>query len=138
MLSYTNSPSIISFGLAKFYEIWLGIVGSTASPRISASSCDFLCSSGQSNFILNLNKWYHVAFSFTTTTGIIYIDSVSVFSFPILYFLNKTATRNFIGASNSILNSNPNAVYDDIQIYSGALSSADILNNYLDSSNNGL
>ena len=78
------------------------------------------------------NQWYHFAFTLNGTNGIIYINGTLVktsSSFLVPRGVNRTV--NFIG------NVSPNSTYDDIKIYHGALSAAQILNDYIVTSNNG-
>jgi len=89
-------------------------------------------------FKLNLNQWYHVAFVLNGTTGSIYVDGKQDVTGPLEAARNVTRKINYIGKSQYIDHPNTNAVYDDLKIFNGTLTAADILNDYINSSNNGL
>jgi hypothetical protein len=77
-----------------------------------------------------LNTWYHVALVLSGTTGYLYVNGILVNSGSFGAPSNVLRTNNYIGNSNSGY-SNALAVYDDIKIYQGALSSSCIMNDYL-------
>ena len=72
------------------------------------------------------NKWFHVAYVVQGTTGKFYIDGVEILSAPILSPSAKRRTRNYIGKTNWY-KQNHDAVYDDIKIYKGAMSSSEVM-----------
>jgi len=76
-----------------------------------------------------LNTWYHVAFVLSGTTGYLYVNGILIDSESFGTPSNIVRTNNYIGNSNSGY-SNALAVYDDIKIYQGALSSSCIMNDY--------
>ena len=90
-----------------------------------------------SSSIVNLNEWYFVSFVLSGTTGFIYVNGNQVGSGILNVPNNKIRTTNFIGKSNWPNDFNTDAIYDEIKIYQGALSSDDIMNEYQISSNNG-
>ena len=87
--------------------------------------------------IINLNQWYFVAFVLNGTTGYIYVNGNLVGSGTLSVPSHINRTSNFIGKSNW---GDPNAIaiYDEIQIYQGAISSNDLMKKYNSSSNNGM
>jgi hypothetical protein len=87
--------------------------------------------------IINLNQWYFISFVLNGTTGYIYVNGKQVVIGPLQIPNNEIRTNNYIGKSNSVHDSNADAIYDEIKIFKGALSSNDILNEYKNSSNNG-
>jgi hypothetical protein len=97
--------------------------GSELSGYISSSSISKSVS-------FQLNTWYHVAFVLSGTTGYLYVNGILINSKSIGAPSNVVRTKNYIGNSNTIY-SNALAVYDDIKIYQGALSSSCIMNDYL-------
>ena len=87
--------------------------------------------------MLELNKWYHVAFKSNKSEGYIYVNGGKVAStYKLLTPNNVIRNRNFIGKSNSN-DSNADAVYDELKIYSGSLTSNSILDDYIRDSYNG-
>jgi len=88
-------------------------------------------------FKLNLNQWYHVAFVLNGTTGSIYVDGKQDVTGPLEAATNVLREINYIGKSTHG-KANTDAVYDDLKIFNGTLTAADILNDYINSTNNGL
>jgi hypothetical protein len=90
--------------------------------------------------IINLNQWYFISFVLSGTTGYIYINGNKVKTSTLNVPNNIIRTLNYIGKSNWAAYGDPNAdaIYDEVKIYQGSLSSADILNEYQISSNNGI
>jgi len=82
-----------------------------------------------SSIVLQLNQWYHVALVLSGTNAFIYINGVITASGTMLVPNSIQRTANYIGKSNG-QNPNADAIYDEIQIYQGAMSSADILSLY--------
>lgn len=72
---------------------------------------------------LELNTWYHVAFILKGTTGFLFVNGVQVGSGPLLSPLNVVRNSNYIGKS-------ANAIYDEIKIYQGALTTNQVLDHY--------
>lgn len=90
-----------------------------------------VCSSASS---LQLNQWYHGAWVLNGTTSYIYLNGNRIAtktSFPSPR--NVTRNINLIGNNNTY---KPNAIYDELKIYEGALTPDQILNDYINSSNN--
>ncbi len=86
--------------------------------------------------LLDLNKWYHVAFTSNKNKGYIYVNGGQVAINYLLTPNNVTRNSNFIGKSNSN-DYNTDAVYDELKIYSGSLTSNYILDDYIRDSKNG-
>ena len=87
--------------------------------------------------VINLNKWYFISFILNNTTGYIYVNGNQVATGTLLIPNNITRTSNYFGKSNNTINLNPDAIYDEIKIYQVALTSKQIMNEYIISSNNG-
>ena len=85
---------------------------------------------------INLNKWYFISFVLNGTTGFIYLNGNQVASGTLNVPNNITRKSNYIGKSNTTVYPNADAIYDEIKIYQGALSSDYIMNEYQISSNN--
>ena len=90
----------------------------------------------QTSIIINLNEWYFISFVLSGTTGYIYVNGNQVVNGSLFAPNNITRTSNYIGKSNWASDSNADAIYDEIKIFKGALSSNDIMNEYTTSSNN--
>ena len=86
---------------------------------------------------IQLNQWYHVAFVLRNTNGYIYVNGIQVGTGSLFEPSNVTRMSNYIGKSNWG-DPNANAIYDDLKIYNGAMSAAEILNDYTTSSSNGI
>jgi len=86
--------------------------------------------------LVNLNQWYFVSFVLNGTTGHIYVNGSQVESGTLLIPNNITRISNFFGKSNN-RDQNADAVYDEIKIYQGVLTSAEIMAEYKNNSNNG-
>jgi len=91
----------------------------------------------QTSSIINLNQWYFISFVLNGTTGYIYVNGNQAINGTMYVPNNITRTSNFIGKNNSGSNKSADAIYDELKIYQVALSSDDIMNEYLISSNNG-
>jgi hypothetical protein len=87
--------------------------------------------------IINLNQWYFVAFVFSGTTSYIYVNGSQIANGTLQAPNNTIRTSNYIGKSNWKTDSNADAIYDDMKIYQGALSSVAIMNEYDTQSNQG-
>ena len=87
--------------------------------------------------IINLNEWYFIAFVLKYSTGSIYVNGNQVAIGTLLIPINVTRTSNYIGKNNWQGYPNADAIYDEIKIYQIALTSIQIMNEYLISSNNG-
>jgi hypothetical protein len=78
--------------------------------------------------IINLNEWYFVSFVLNGTIGYIYVNGNQTQSGRLLAPNNINRTQNFIGKNG--LNK-ANAIYDEIKIYQIALTSSQIMNEYI-------
>jgi len=85
--------------------------------------------------IMSLNEWHFISFVLSGTTGYIYVNGSQVETGTLYVPKNIQRTRNYIGKSNWE-DPNADAIYDELKIYQGALSSSDIMNEYQNSSNN--
>jgi len=91
----------------------------------------------QTSLIINLNEWFFISFILTDTTGFIYVNGNQMINGTLDLTNNIIRTSNYIGKSNWASSLNADAIYDELKIYQGALSSSDIMNEYQISSNNG-
>jgi hypothetical protein len=82
--------------------------------------------------VINLNEWYHVAFTVIGTQGTLYINGIKAIDAAVKAPSNIIRKSNFIGKSNWP-DQNANAIYDDIKIYKGGMSADKVLEDY----NNG-
>jgi hypothetical protein len=78
---------------------------------------------------IQLNQWYHVAFTLKEATATIYINGIKATSGALFVPKNIVRSFNFIGKSTWSV-SNPKAVIDDLKIYNGAMSEIEILNDF--------
>jgi len=84
---------------------------------------------------ISLNEWHFVSFVVYNTTGSIYVDGILKVTRVVTPPANVTRTNNYIGRSNWWpVDQDVIAKFDDIQIYSQALSSIQI-NSLYQSSN---
>jgi hypothetical protein len=132
--SYQYYSRIIDFGNGpNDYTIVLAMIGNTSQIYGKVYS-DYI---QKSLLIINLNQWYFISFVLSDTTGYIYVNGNQKANNTLLVPINITRTSNYIGKSNWADQANADAIYDEIKIFKGALSSNDILNEYKNSSNNG-
>jgi len=130
LVKYQDWSRIIDFGngqaidniFLSFYQSTSQILGSVYQGSANAY---FKTSS-----IIILNQWYFVSFVLSNKIGYIYLNGNLVGSGPLLIPNKINTTKNYIGKSNWANVPNAEAVYDDIKIYSGALSPNDIINKY--------
>jgi hypothetical protein len=87
--------------------------------------------------IINLNEWYFIAFVLKDSTGSIYVNGNQVAIGTLLIPISVIRKSNYIGKNNWQGYPNADAIYDEIKIYQIALTSSQIMNEYLISSNNG-
>ena len=87
--------------------------------------------------VINLNEWYFISFVLSGTTGYIYLNGNQTVRGTLLVPNNVSRTNNYIGKDNWASVSYADAIYDEFKIYKVALSSADVMNEYQISSNNG-
>ena len=121
---------IIDFGNDKLTDSVIGVLSDD-----TIGHCGQYVSKGALNIFysrsaqaLQLNKWQHVAFTFSSLSqkANIYVDGNLTKSAIVLGLPNNLVrTSNFIGKSN---NGDPNvdAIYDEIKIFSIALSQSQI------------
>ena len=130
--SYQYYSRIIDFGNEPNNDnIILAMIGTTS--QIYGRVSQYF----QTSSIINLNQWYFISFVLSGTTGYIYVNGSQVATKTLLLVPNNiTRTSNYIGKSNFENISNADAIYDEIKIFKGALSSNDIMNEYTTSSNN--
>ena len=111
---------VLNFGKSGVY-IRTEIYCSNAETNITASS-----------LALQKHRWYHVAFVLNGTIGSIYVNGILATNGTMFAPNNVQRTNNYIGKSFST-DPNANAIYDEIKIYQGAMSQANVLNDYQNS-----
>ncbi len=83
----------------------------------------------QSSQALSLNKWQHVTFTFISSNkqANIYVNGVLTATGTATYLPNNVVrSSNFIGKTNIVVNKNADAIYDEIKIFSVALTQSQI------------
>ena len=138
--SYQSNSRIFDFGNGRANDNVLLTMVET-NPQIKGnifkSSSPLYINSSATSSLINLNEWYFISFVLNGTTGYVYVNGSQVVNGSLHAPNNITRTTNFIAKSNWASHSNADAIYDEVKIYKGALSSSDILNEYQISSNNG-
>jgi len=86
--------------------------------------------------IINLNEWYFISFVLNGTTGYFYLNGNQEATGTLPIPNNIMRTSNYIGKGN-FGDPNADAIVDEIKIYQVALTSSQIMNEYMISSNNG-
>ena len=79
---------------------------------------------------VELRQWYHVAYVLQDNEGFMYINGYEVGSSKMHSNKNITTVNNFIGKSWYDQDEYADAIFDDLKIYKGALSSQLIKNEY--------
>ena len=137
--SYQSWSRIFDFGNGQeSNNVVLAMVDTTpqmTGSSFKGSSRSYIETSSSS--IINLNEWYFISFVLNGTTGYIYVNANQVATNTLNVPNNITRKSNYIGKSNLATDSNADAIYDELKIYQGALSSADIFNEYKKNSKNG-
>jgi hypothetical protein len=135
--SYQSWARIFEFGNGAGNDN-VGLAMNASSSKISGLIYNrSLGISIQTSSIINLNKWYFISFVLNGTTGYIYVNGSQVAINELLVPNNISRRSNFVGKSNWATDFNADAIYDELKIYQGALTSNDILNEYTSSLNNG-
>jgi hypothetical protein len=136
--SNQNSSRLFDFGnglpkdniilamLSTSYQIRGNLFNSSVNSFITTSSK------------VNLNQWYFIAFVLSNKTGNIYINCNQVANGTLNVPNNLQRTNNYIGKNNWNTYPNADAIFDEFKIYQGALSSNEIINEYLLNSNDGI
>ena len=129
---------IIDFGNGAPSDNVLLAMDSTGSILYQGICQGTSCIALTSSLSFSLNQWYHVAFVLNGTIGYIYSNGIQVSTgtLNLPNIINRTS--NYIGKSNSGSNPNAYAIYDDLRIYQGAMTAAQVLSDYISTSNNGL
>ena len=76
---------------------------------------------------IHLNQWYHVALVCVGGSGYVYANGIQIATGWVFEPSNVSRSNNFVGKDSD-------AIYDDLKIYFGAMSAANILNDYTMSS----
>ena len=140
LLSYVTNARIIDFSNGNYTQgVTLGMAGTTFVIKggVYNLPTDYTTPTNliMTPSMIQLNQWYHVAFSLTDTTGIIYVNGIQQASGTLLspYFISRK--YNYIGNANPA-QSFPNAIFDDLKIYQNSLTSTQVMNDYRASSSN--
>jgi hypothetical protein len=124
--AFTDNVRLIDFGNGAsadnmVFSISFGTTGNPYQALVIGAANPFFSASTQS---LQLNKWQHVAFTFSSSTMIasIYVNGTLTGekTSPALPN-NLVRTQNYIGKSNWAGESFANAIYDEIKIFNVAL-----------------
>ncbi len=134
--SYINFSRIIDFGNGGAYSDNIFLAMDSPASKIKGfvyKGTNGTIGKGLTTIpMINLNQWYFVSFVLNGTTGYIYVNGSQTQKGLLLIPNNITRKINFIGSYNK-----PNAIYDEIKIYQGALTSTEIMTEYKNNSNNG-
>jgi hypothetical protein len=137
--SYQSYSRIFDFGNGQASDnVLLGINSTHSKIRGNIFDISLSVSPIITSSLINLNEWYFISFVLNGTTVYIYVNGKQVKNGASKKPNNILRTNNYIGKSNWVGHLNADAVYDEFKIYQGALSSSDILNEYLISSNNSI
>jgi len=135
--SYQSNSRIFDFGNGQQNDnVYLSMYGLNSK----LESCIYKGSTYLNLFtsqLISLNEWYFISFVLSGTTGYIYLNGNQTVRDTLLVPNNVSRTNNYIGKDNWASVSYADAIYDEFKIYKVALSSADIMNEYQISSNNG-
>lgn len=126
---------IIDFGNGQFGDnVMLGLAEKESQIRVVVINSDWSDIYSPYN-LLSLNQWYYVAVSLNGNNGHIYVNGVltglvnytgnSREDYELYKPSNVKRTSNFIG-TNSWNDSYADAIYDDLKIYTGAMTEAQI------------
>jgi len=117
-------------GISLYAAVHKGTVYGNA--LVDGSKCyNYGCSTIVSHPSIKLNQWYHLAFVLKDTTGYLYLNGdILVKSNDMSKPNNVNRTRNYIGHNNWDGYNSTNAIFDDLKIYQGAMSSEQIANDY--------
>ena len=86
---------------------------------------------------LSLHEWYFFSFVLSGKTGYIYFNGNQIATGTLnVYSANKNKTSNFIGNIRQVLDESANI--DEIKFYKGALTSNEIMKEYINTSLNGI
>jgi len=98
---------------------------------------NFMSSLETYSFYFNTDVWYHIGLVLQDKIGSIYVDGKKVASGPMSAPKDVERNFNYFGRSSDVMDSNANAIYDEMKIYSIALNNEQISYDYLSSSSNG-
>ncbi len=98
---------------------------------------DNFMSSLETYSYLSTDVWYHIGLVLQDKIGSIYVNGKKVASGPMSAPKYVERNFNYFGRSSDVMDSNANAIYDEMKIYSIALNNEQISYDYLSSSSNG-
>ena len=130
----SHNTRLIDFGNGNYADTVFAFYNSMQIKYFISLNSTTKWSYGMStNSLIELNKWYHVTFTLSGTTGYVYVNgSLAVNRSTMIVPRNILRNLNYIGLYYAI------AIFDDLKFYQGAMSQAQILNDYIISSNNGI
>jgi hypothetical protein len=134
--SYQSSSRLFEFANGQNSDNIALSMSMTTSQLYGFTFDGTLLSQFETSAIINLNKWYFVAFVLSGTTGYIYVNGNQVGNGTLNVPNNITRRSNFIGKSNWN-DAYADAIYDEFKIYQGALSFCILINEYILNYNNG-
>ena len=123
---YMNTPYFLSINSNNQYSYGISIINST-------SGYIWFNQIGNTNYIVNTNIWYHIAFvsSGKNSATTLYVNGVKAFvAYPYTYYNNINFYNMYIGSDN---NSGTNyfiGYFNDWRIYTRELTASDILTLY--------
>ena len=85
----------------------------------------------KSSSIINLNEWYFISFVLNSTIGYIYVNGNQEATWSLPIPNNIIRTINYIGKNSWLGFVNADSIYDEIKIYQKALTSSQIMNEYV-------
>ena len=142
LLSYQSLSRIIDFGNAiESYSDNMVLYMSCSGNKIAGAlfNVSTMSSLTIQSPLIQLNSWYHFAFVLSGSIGYIYVNGNLAGSMNNMYIpRNVLRIYNYIGRNCDSSKPNINATFDDLRIYAGALSAAQILTDYRTSSMNGI
>lgn len=132
LIKFDNETIFFDFGNEQQSDVAFYI-----NKTISADICDsYDCSSIQTDTPIDLDKWHHMVLSLKDTVCLIYLNGTQIGNATLNRPENITRNNSFIGKRNWQNESTSIAVYSDLKIYRGALSSDQVLDDYTTSSSN--
>jgi uncharacterized protein (TIGR02145 family) len=119
---------VIEYGGGEFVNNIIVTLSTTNTGKPGLLVCSGECNSVEIPTAISLNTWQHIAFTLTGNTGTCYLNGINVGTAPI----NRPheavlRTINYIGRSNFAADQYAHAAFDNIRIYSRALTDEEII-----------
>jgi hypothetical protein len=137
--SYQSWSKIFDFGNGRMNNnVYLGMSG-TSSNMMAVIYNGSSYANGMLDTlpIISLNRWYFISFISNSRTGYVFVNGNQVKTGTLNVPNNIIRTSNFIGYGNW---GDPfaDAIFDELKIYQGAISSNEIMNEYQLNYNKGI